>query len=287
MALPAFDTAGGVAAGPAPRGAALPALFARTPSAQPRGFAERQTILSVVLEADPKKTAMLRAVVDAFRNDEEATQPKYDRLKRAVPTLHFISVTVFQDAHYDPMLVIEVNFDGPAGPFWASLEAAIGPRLRRMALCCKPPRNRTAAMFEALKGNERLPVAPFLEAHAVRPAAGHQGNRGLTRARIEAEAALFVAAQKALEDRQRFARMSAQEVHASLRRALLPAFGWLDTEPPPRISRAENASDWARLVGFGLAALLAISAPAILAWLLLPWWLVPLLSLAASFAFAL
>ncbi|MBD0272068.1 MAG: hypothetical protein ICV73_09065, partial [Acetobacteraceae bacterium] len=47
------------------------------------------------------------------------------------------------------------------------------------------------------------------------------------------------------------------------------------------------ASDWARLVGFGLAALLAISAPAILAWLLLPWWLVPLLSLAASFAFAL
>lgn len=288
FALPAFDPVGpGARAGSAPRGAALPALLFRSSPRRPRGSAGSQTILSVVVEVDPKKTAMLRAVVEKLRADEEATQPKYDRLKRAVPTLHFISVTVFQDAHYDPMLAIELNFDGPPGPFWASLEAAIGPRLRDMVLCCKPPRDRTAAMFEALKENERLPVAPFLEAHTVRPAAGHQGNRGLTRARIEAEAALFVAAQKALEDRQRFARMSAREIHASLRRALLPDFGWLDSEPPPRIPRAENAADWARLVGFGLAALLAVSAPAILAWLLLPWWLVPLLSLAASFAFAL
>lgn len=289
LAVPAFDPIGPRAsAGVAQRGPALPALLVRASPEQPRGFTGRQTILSVVVEVDPKKTAMLRAVLEKLRNDEEATQPKYERLKRAVPALHFISMTVFEDAHHDPMLVTEVNFDGPPGPFWASLEAAIGPRLRDMVRCCKRPRDGTAAMFDAIvPDGARLPVAPFLEAWTVRPAAGHQGNRGLTRARIEAEAALFQAAQEELEDRKRFAGMSAAEIHATLRRALLPDFGWLDTESPRRIAWTDNASDWLRLVGFAAAALLAVSAPAILAWLLLPWWLVPLLSLAVSFAFAL
>lgn len=288
FAIPAFDPSGPhAAAGATLRRPALPALLARTPPGQPRGFTGRQTILSVVVEVDPKKTAMLRAVLEKLRNDEEATRPKYDRLKQAVPTLHFISMTVFEDAHHDPVLVIEANFDGPSGPFWASLEAAIGPWLRDMVRCCKRPRDGTAAMFDAIVADRaRLPVAPFFEARTVRPAAGHQGNRGLTRARIEAEAALFQAVQEELEDRQRFAGMSTPGIHAALRRALLPDFGWLEAESPLRIARAENTSDWLRLAGFGLTALLAVSAPAILAWLLLPWWLVPLLSLVSSFAFA-
>ena len=66
------------------------------------------------------------------------------------PALHFMSITVFEDAHYDPIFVIEVNFDGAPGPFWAQLDEAIGPELRGMLRCCEPPRDPTAPLFEAV-----------------------------------------------------------------------------------------------------------------------------------------
>jgi hypothetical protein len=51
-----------------------------------------------------------------------------------------MSLSVFPGFDYDPLFVIEANFDGEswkAGPFWAQLESAIGPdflRLRDAAL---------------------------------------------------------------------------------------------------------------------------------------------------------
>ncbi len=195
-----FDPAGTPAAPVSDRhGSARPAPLAQAAAEQPPGFAARQTILSVVVEVEPKSTAKLRALLERLRQDVEAMTPKYRNLKHAVPTLHFISMTVFGDAHHDPILVIEANFDGPPGPFWARLEAAIGPRLRDMLRCCKPPRDKTRGMFDGIvAAGARLPVAPYLEARTVRPAVGHQGNRGLSRPRIEAEAALFGAVQKEL-----------------------------------------------------------------------------------------
>jgi hypothetical protein len=246
-----------------------------------------QTILSVVIEVEPKNTHALRAIMQSLSKAEEATTPKYERLKRAVSVLHFISMTVFEDAHHDPVLVIEVNFDGAAGPFWAQLEVAIGPRLRDIIRCCKRPRDVSADMFDRIVAKDaRLPVAPFLEARTVRPAVGHQGNRGLTRERIEQEAALFQAVQAKLEDQKAFFGLTASDLHAALRQGLLQDFPWLRTPASPRITGSENRSDWLRLLGFGLVALLVIAMPAILAWLLLPGWLVLLLSLSVSLIFA-
>jgi hypothetical protein len=73
---------------------------------------------------------------------------------RRVPVLHFIYMTVFEDAHHDPVLVIEVNLDGAAGPFWAQLEVVIGPQLRDRIRCCKRPRDVSAAMFDRIAAKD-------------------------------------------------------------------------------------------------------------------------------------
>jgi hypothetical protein len=94
-----------------------------------------QTIISVVLEVQPASADILSALIDQLREAEEAPPPgyseEYGRLKESMPTLHFMSMTIFTDNQYDPIVVLEANFDGPAGPFWAALEALLGTNCGR------------------------------------------------------------------------------------------------------------------------------------------------------------
>ncbi|MFZ0840153.1 MAG: hypothetical protein WAM77_22030, partial [Xanthobacteraceae bacterium] len=83
-----------------------------------------QTILTVVLEVEPASSGRLNALVEQLTAKEESTDPMYGRLRAAVPVLHFMSMTVFAGDQYDPVFVLEANFDGAPGPFWAQLEAA-------------------------------------------------------------------------------------------------------------------------------------------------------------------
>jgi hypothetical protein len=120
-------------------------------------------------------------------------------MRQLVPTLHFMSISIFEDVHFDPLLVIEANFDGPPGPFWAQLEAAIGPQLREILSYCERPSGRTGEIFDLIvRPSSKHPLAPFLEARTVKPMIFHQGNRGLDRRRIDQEARLFFAAQEKL-----------------------------------------------------------------------------------------
>jgi hypothetical protein len=238
-----------------------------------------QTVVSVVAEVQPASAGLLRERIVALRRrEEEPASPgdaPYARLASAVPSLHFMSMTVFEDAEYDPVLVLEANFDGAPGPFWSLLEAAIGAELRDMFRCCKPPRGRGAATFRAVvEPGSRAPVAPLLEAFSVRPLVHHQGNRGLDRERILREGELFLATRKELEGIARPALGSASEVHRRLRAALLPAFPWLDAPAPRRIGVAENAADWVRLLAIpALAVGLALWRlwPDVLSWAALRW----------------
>ena len=101
-----------------------------------------QTTLSVVLEVEPVQRRPSSRSSKAKRA-EETLRPgdteRYSRLKRGVPTVHFLSMSVFQAPQYDPLFVIEANFDGPPGPFWAQMEATLADDLRRMLRCCKRP----------------------------------------------------------------------------------------------------------------------------------------------------
>lgn len=245
-----------------------------------------QTIRSVVIEVRPESAELLRTRVVAFREREEQVVPpdrEYDRLKRAVPLLHFMAVTVFTDQHLDPILVIEANFDGPPGPFWAQLEAAIHVDLRSWLRCCKVPRDGTGALFQGIVASgSALPIAPYLEARTVPPAVGHVGNRGLDRPTIEGNAALFARVQEIIGTGVAFAGHDAQAIHRRLRAELRPRFPWLDSPAAPRIPAAENAGDWLRLIGFVALALGVIALPAIILFVLLPAWLVVLASVVAS-----
>jgi hypothetical protein len=234
----------------------------------------RQTTLSVVLEVDPASVGRLSGRIEELKRDEETpgagTTELYGRLKRGVPTLHFISMSVFQGADYDPLLVIEANFDGRPGPFWAQMEETLGEYLRPMLRCCKRPSDHDGPLYDAVtEANSRYPIAPYLERRTLQPSVFHHGNRGLARDRILSEGQLFLATRSELAQSDPakpnpYRGINAKQIHQRLRAALLPRFPWLDTVAPARIAPLERASDLMRLFGFLLVVLFTLSLPGLL-----------------------
>src|SRR5213592_4196755 len=99
-----------------------------------------QVVLSVVLEVQPQSAERLTQLIEDLRKEEENPpkgQEKYSRLMAGVPVLHFMSLSVFPSPDYDPLFVLEANFDGSPGVFWAQIEATLGPALRDMVRCAK------------------------------------------------------------------------------------------------------------------------------------------------------
>ena len=232
-----------------------------------------QTILTAVADVQPASAALLRSRILALKQREMQTpnpgDQAFDHLRSAVPMLHFLSMTVADDDQYDPLFVLEANFDGEPGPFWAALEAALGVELREMLRLCKPPRDAREALFAAItEDGSRRPLAPLLEALTIWPSARHQGNRGLERGRILREGKLFAAIRTQLDQAGIAASGNAAGLHQQLRAALLTDFPWLNEMPPARIGRLEGAADLSRL--FLLAVLLLAVFP-LTGWLI---WLV-------------
>jgi hypothetical protein len=231
----------------------------------------RQTILSVVLEVNPESAGILSLIIEDLKQREEnpgqGMAQSYDGLKASVPLLHFMSMSVFPGADYDPIFVLEANFDGKPGPFWAQLEARMEPYLRPMLRCCKRPGDSDGPLYDAITADQsRYPIAPYLEQRTVTPSASHQGNRGLGRDQILREGELFLATQ------DEFARADAapanpyrgvptQQIHQKLRQAMLPRFPWLDMPAPVRISWADWMADLLWLFAFFLVVLFCLSIP--------------------------
>lgn len=237
----------------------------------------RQTTLSVALEVKPESYDHLSALLDALR-DRRSTDPAggegpFAEFLTSVPVLHFMSLSVFPGYDYDPLFVIEANFDGEPGPFWAQLEAAIGEELRAYLRCCKRPLNRWGTLFDAVTApGSRAPVAPYLEAQALTPTVFHHGNRGMNRDRILNERALFLATRVEIaSDEPGYRRLTPAAIHARLRGALIERFPWLDQPAPKRIPLATNLRDWANMIAFVVATLFAVSLPGLVLVLALPW----------------
>lgn len=241
-----------------------------------------QIVLSVVLEVAPESAGRLSEIIETIKRDEEVLRrgdtERYSRLKWGVPSLHFLSMSVFRGADYDPVFVIEANFDGAPGPFWAQLEATLGSNLRLMLRCCKRPADSSGPLYDAVTApGAYYPVAPYLERKTLRPSVFHQGNRGLERARILREADLFLATRTELAQTDPtvpnpYRGMTAPDIHKNLRSALLDKFPWLVTPAPARISPAERAADWLRMIAFIFVALYVLSLPGIALATITPLW---------------
>ena len=227
----------------------------------------RQTVLSVVLDVEPQSARRLSGLIEQFKHDQEEGRQSYVRLKEEVPALHFMSMSVFESTQFDPIFVIEANFDGPPGPFWAQMEAAFGIQLRPMLRCCKRPEDGDGPVYDAVtKPFSRYPLAPYLEKRTLSPSVFHQGNRGLGRDRVLQEGELFLATRDALAqpsptEPNPYRGITAQEIHRKLRTQLLGRFRWLATQAPARISWAERLADLARLLGFVFLVLFCLSIP--------------------------
>lgn len=239
----------------------------------------RQTILSVVLDVDPQSARYLSGLIEDFKRlQEQPGTESYSKLKDGVPSLHFLSMSVFNNTNYDPIFVIEANFDGPSGPFWAQMEATLAANLRPMLRCCKRPADGDGPTYDAVtKPDSRYPLAPYLERRTLRPSVLHQGNRGLERDRILREFELFLATRVVLAQPDptapnAYRRITAEAVHHKLRAALLGQFPWLATPAPARISFVERVTDLARLFGFVFLVLFCLSIPGIALAPIIPTW---------------
>jgi hypothetical protein len=233
----------------------------------------RQTTLSVPLEVKPESSARLADLIEELRRNEESAalgQPaEYARIMREIPSLHFMSMSIFTSRDYDPIFILEANFDGAPGPFWGEVEAAFGEQLRKMLRCCKKPLDRDGPLYEAVTApDSRAPLAPYFEARTMRPSVFHHGNRGMTRDRILDEGALFVAVRDELSEidipgPSHYRGIPPSEVHARLRAAMLPRFEWLGRRAPTRIPLTERIGDLLRLYIFAVVALYLLSLPGI------------------------
>ena len=199
-----------------------------------------QTLLSVILELRPTSVMHVQEILARWRDDQERAPDLYSEMRIRVPGLHFMSFTVFTDNQDDPILAIEANTDDDAKLFWHRLTTAYGDILRTVLLCCKRPAGRAGSLLDtAVRPGATDSVAAFFQHLSQQPVAGHQGHRGLTRARIEQEATLFTDMQTLLGQRTAPTPATAIGLHAELRAALLPGHPWLDQSPPSRIPLRE------------------------------------------------
>ena len=224
-----------------------------------------QTLLSLILELRPASVMHVQDILARWRDNQEQRPDRYSEMRIRMPGLHFMSFTVFTDSQEDPILAIEANTDDEAKLFWHRLAAAYSDILQTIVLSCKRPAGRAGSFLDAaVRSGATDSVAAFLQHLSQRPVAGHQGHRGLTRARIEQEAALFTDMQTLLGQRTATTPATAIGLHAELRAALLPAYPWLGHSPPARIPLRERLGDVVSLM-LALALLMFIlSLPGLL-----------------------
>jgi hypothetical protein len=227
----------------------------------------------VPLDVKPESGPQLAMLLERIREEQDdkgnPDLPNFARIIREVPSAHFLSMSLFAHAAYDPFLIIEANFDGEPGPFWAQFEAAIGTeRLREVLGCCKCPGDGTAALHAAVtRKGASAPVALYLERRSHRPSVFHHGNRGLTRDRILLEQALALAIERELDGHSPdYRAMEPVAIHAALRGRLVERFPWLEEPAQGRLGPLRGFLDWVRLGLFASLVLAALILPGALLW---------------------
>lgn len=242
-----------------------------------------QTTLSVPLDVKPESARRLEELVEAFRKKEDsnfgATEANFGRLINGIPTLHFMSISIFCDPSYDPIFIVEINCDDTPGPFWAALDRLVGDDLRDMVRCCKEPLNKNRGLYRGVvEADSNASVAQYLEAMAEKPSVFHHGNRGLRRSRIEDEAKLFRAVRNELDrpEENPYFGLEAGALHVELRKRLAENFPWLNKKAERRVTHFENTLDWTRLGLYAAVVLFILSIPGLILFHLvgLKWYLI-------------
>lgn len=231
-------------------------------------MSQLQTTLCVPLEVKPASHSQLNALISSFRLAVEKSADDYNLIADQVPVLHFMSMSVFDHAEYDPLFILEANFDGPAPIFWAQLCSLFEEELRAMLRCCKRPLDGDGPLYDAItEPGSRAPVAPYFEARTQAPSVFHHGNRGLTRDRILDDEKLFRAVRESIDVEKGPSPcrgLAPEKARLKLREDLFDRFPWLDARAPKRVPFVEGLVDILRLALFAVVVLFVLSLPGLL-----------------------
>lgn len=239
----------------------------------------KQTTFSIPLDVRPQSAARLSALIEEFNYREDkllaSGGENYSRVHTQLPMLHFMSMSVFEDDAYDPIFIIEANFDGPEADFWTALDRLAGDMLRDMLRCCKAPLDDDADLYHAVtRAGATGAVSIYLRARVQRPSVYHHGNRGLPRDQILKDAKLFQDIREELDAPENqgpapYRGASPQEFHKKLRARFVNDHAWLRDPAPDRFPLMQRLGDFWRLLSFMTMVLFALSLPGILAAMLL------------------
>jgi hypothetical protein len=201
------------------------------------------TIVDVVLEADPDSVEVMRQRIQALASINGVLT--FDRLQQ-IPQLHFMSMQIFEDDHFDPLLVFENNFDGTPDTYWPGVLAQLSDDLRSILACTKEAKkDKWEKLFDP--GNED-PLLPFLKAHSCRPSAQHFGAVANSLPRIHRDRDVFIDIQSELGSAcSNYRELDALEVHAALRQWALKKYEWLHQAEKPTTDQAINTYKWSTL----------------------------------------
>jgi len=215
--------------------------------------------------------------------DRDGKETMQGRINRMLPNLHFMSFLIFDDQHHDPLLVIELNYDGEPGKLWPALENCMGAELRTLFECTKRPRNHLQNMFDrALLDEHPAPLAPYLEAIASKPTTPYRGMRGLNRQQILQEHNLYNDVQAILDCKSRNELKSPDVIHKTLRDNLSDQYASLfERYTDSAIPWKPRFTDWLLFVGA-----IALAYLFILFGLGSPVWILSLINVVASAGFS-
>jgi hypothetical protein len=200
------------------------------------------TIIDVVLEVDSDSRELLSwLILDLTRREF----PDFPRLQ-TISHLHFLSMQIFDDPHYDPLFIFENNFDGDPATYWRDVLDVIGDDLRQMFACTKAAADPSWAQL--FQPGSKASLMPFIHAFSVAPSASHIGAVGVSLDRIKRDGAVFDAVQAELGvANNNYTSGAPTELHSRLRQWAATQFPWLNQPDPAPIAKEQHLYRFANL----------------------------------------
>jgi hypothetical protein len=218
------------------------------------------TIVDVVLEVNPDSSSLLQLLVLELTQREFPDFPNLQRISH----LHFMSMQVFEDPHFDPLFIFENNFDGDAAIYWPEVLSIIGDDLRAIFACTKAAVDKDWAHLFNTGSTDSL--IPFINKCSVAPSASHIGAVGISLDRIKRDSSVFDAVQTELGiSNNKYTTGTAAAMHDQLRKWAVAPFPWLNQPDPAPIAKERQTYRFANLkpllplaIKIGIAALLVL-----------------------------
>jgi hypothetical protein len=217
------------------------------------------TIVDVVLEVNPDSLSLLqKRVLDLAQKEDPGIKgvPSFARLQQ-IKQLHFMSMQIFDDPHFDPLLVFENNFDGDSDSYWNSVVQEIGDDLRDIFACTKAAVDPLWSHLFTAGSHDAL--VQFIKTFSVLPSASHIGAVGVPVERVKRDKAVFEALQIELGvANKKYSTLGAVPMHDALRKWAVNGYAWLAVPESLTIPKQRQIYRFANLKPFMPSAILIL-----------------------------